>query len=57
MTREEARQFKRKAEGPPRPRNFTYRFRPENEDYQFTLTFKRSEVERQELVDALQSKP
>ena len=37
-----------------RPRNFTYRFKPETADYEFTLTFKRSEVERGELIEALQ---
>jgi len=56
MTREEARQFKREpgAEQGRRPRNYTYRYRPESEDFQFSLTFKKPEVERSELIQALQ---
>jgi ParB family chromosome partitioning protein len=54
ITREEARRFKRDDGGTRRPRNFTYRFKPETADYEFTLTFKRSEVERRELIEALQ---
>ena len=53
ITREEARQFKKPSTGRP-PRNFTYRFKPENDDFQFTLTFGRPEVEQQEVIVALQ---
>jgi ParB family chromosome partitioning protein len=53
ITREEARRFDRDEGEARRPRNYTYRFKPETEDYQFTLTFKRAEVERRELIDAL----
>lgn len=56
ITREEARRFKRD-EGAPsrRPRNFIYRFKPDTEDYQLTVTFKRPEVERTEVIAALKN--
>ena len=55
LTREEARQFKRHDDGGSgRQKRFTYRFQPETEDYQFTVTFKKSRVERDELIRALQ---
>lgn len=55
MTREEARKFNR-ADGERRraPRNFTYRFEPENKEFSFTLKFNRPEVDREELILALQ---
>jgi ParB family chromosome partitioning protein len=55
ITREEARQFNRNDRGEGRPRNFTYRFRPQDEDFAVTLTFRRPEVERSELIQALRS--
>jgi ParB family chromosome partitioning protein len=56
MTREEAREFKREpgASAGRRPRNYTYRYRPDDEDFQFSLTFKRPEVARTDLIEALQ---
>jgi ParB family chromosome partitioning protein len=56
MTREEARQFKREPGEPSarRPKSYTYRYRPDDQDFQFSLTFKRPEVERTELIRALQ---
>jgi ParB family chromosome partitioning protein len=54
ITREEARSFNRPESPPRRSRNFTYRFKPEGGDYQFTLRFNRPEVERTELIRALQ---
>ena len=36
-----------------RLRNFTYRFRPDDRDYQFTIRFNRPTVEREELIVAL----
>jgi ParB family chromosome partitioning protein len=53
ITRDEARRFDRGDEESRRPRHYTYRYKPETEDYQFTLTFKRAEVERGELIEAL----
>jgi ParB family chromosome partitioning protein len=55
ITREEARQFNKPAEGTRRrPRNFTYRYKPEEGDFQLTMSFQKSEVERDELIRALQ---
>jgi ParB family chromosome partitioning protein len=54
-TREQARRFKRQEDRPsPRLRPFTYRYKPESEAFQVTLTFKKPEVDRQELIRALQ---
>jgi ParB family chromosome partitioning protein len=53
MTREEARDYKRDQRQTKR-RNYTYRFKPEDRDYRFTLTFARPEVERSELIETLQ---
>lgn len=53
ITREEARTFNREADGRRRPRNFTYRFKPESNDFQVTLRFNRPEVDRPELIQAL----
>ena len=53
ITREEARQFNKAESGRRPPRNFTYRFRPDDRDYQFTIRFNRPSVEREELILAL----
>jgi ParB family chromosome partitioning protein len=53
MTREEARDYKRGQQRTKR-RNFTYRFKPEDRDYRFSLTFTRPEVERTEVIQTLQ---
>jgi ParB family chromosome partitioning protein len=53
MTREEARDYKREQRQTKR-RNFTYRFKPEDRDYRFTLTFARPDIERTELIQTLQ---
>lgn len=52
MTREEARDYKREQRQTKR-RNFTFRFKPEDRDYRFTLTFARPEIERKELIQTL----
>lgn len=54
ITREEARQFNKADSGRRPQRNFTYRFRPDDRDYQFTIRFNRPTVEREELILALQ---
>jgi ParB family chromosome partitioning protein len=54
ITREEARKHNR-PEGERRPRRFVYRFEPEDQAYQFSLSFAKPQVEREELVKALQS--
>jgi ParB family transcriptional regulator, chromosome partitioning protein len=51
-TREQARQFKRE-DGPPPPRNFTYRLHPDDRPYQFLVRFNRPDVERSELIAAV----
>ncbi len=53
MTREEARDYKRE-QRQTRRRNFTYRFKPKDRDYRFTLTFARPEIERTEVIETLQ---
>ena len=52
MTREDARRFKRPE---ARRKNYTYRYKPDGEDFRFTLTFRKTEVEPHELIQALQS--
>ena len=54
ITREEAREFNKSDAGRRPPRNYTFRFKPEGEEFQFTLRFNRPEVERTELIRALQ---
>ncbi len=55
ITREEARKFSRDASAAGRgPRRFTYWFKPEDDSFQFTLSFAKSRVERLELIEALQ---
>ena len=54
MTREDARDYKRdQQQTKRRNRNYTYRFKPQDRDYRFTLTFARPEVERGELIETL----
>jgi ParB family chromosome partitioning protein len=54
ITREEARQFSRDDRDRVRSRNFTFRFKPDDEAFDFRLTFPKPEVERKELILALQ---
>jgi ParB family chromosome partitioning protein len=56
ITREEARRFNRD-ENPEarRPKRYVFRFAPEDEAFQFSLSFPKAEVEKSELVVALQS--
>lgn len=53
MTREEARRFNRPTEGRRRARPFVYRFKPESEAYEFSLSFRKPEVDKSELIRAL----
>jgi ParB family chromosome partitioning protein len=55
ISREEARSFNRdeKPEGRRRARHYIYRYKPDSEDFQFTLRFSRPEVDRLELIQAL----
>lgn len=52
--REEARRFNREGGG-RRARQFTYRFAPEDETFQFRLTFAKPEVDGWELIAALET--
>jgi len=53
LTREEARRFNKNETGRRPPKQFTYRFKPDNRDYQFTIRFGRPDVDRREVVSAL----
>jgi len=54
ITREEARRFGQDEGRKPRPRSFVFRFKPEDESFRFRLTFRKAEVDRSELIRALQ---
>lgn len=54
ITREEARRFNREEGRRPRKtKQLTFRFRPSDRIYQFSLTFSKPQVEREELIHAL----
>jgi len=55
ITREEARRFNRPGERRPRrAKQLTFRFKPSDRVYQFSLTFAKSQVDRDELIHTLQ---
>ena len=54
ITREEARQFNRAKGQRQRTRRYTFRYKPDDDAFQFRLTFPRAEVEPDELIQALQ---
>jgi len=54
ITREEARKFNRDAGTKARAKNYTFRYRPEDKSFRVSLTFRKAEVERDELIGALQ---
>lgn len=56
-TRVEARRLVRKDEarrGRGRPRHFVFRFKPEGGSFSLNLQFKRSQVETEEIIRALE---
>ena len=56
-TRVEARRLGRKGEarrGRGRPKHFVFRFNPKGSDFSFNLQFKRSQVEREEIIRTLE---
>ena len=56
MSREEARRFNRTPEkAGRRAKHFTFRYRPQDSAFQFSMVFKKPQVERQELIEALQN--
>jgi ParB family chromosome partitioning protein len=56
ITREQARRFN-KSEAPDerRPKRYVFRYAPEDDAFQFSLSFPRPNVQKAELVTALQS--
>lgn len=54
ITREEARRFGQEEGQRARAKRFVFRFRPDDRSFRFSLTFSKSEVERDELIHALQ---
>jgi ParB family chromosome partitioning protein len=56
ITREQARRFNRAEPGDERrPKRYVFRYAPEDEAFQFSLSFPRPDVQKAELVTALQS--
>jgi len=56
ITREQARRFnKSEASDERRPKRYVFRYAPEDEAFQFSLSFPKPEVQKAELVSALQS--
>jgi ParB family chromosome partitioning protein len=56
ITREQARRFNRTEPGDERKtKRFVFRYAPDDEAYQFSLSFPRPDVEKSELISALQS--
>jgi ParB family chromosome partitioning protein len=56
ITREQARRFNRSdSSNERRPKRYVFRYAPEDEAFQFSLSFPRPDVEKAELVSALQS--
>jgi ParB family chromosome partitioning protein len=56
ITREQARRFN-KSDAPDerRPKRYVFRYAPEDDAFQFSLSFPRPNVQKAELVTALQS--
>jgi len=56
ITREQARRFNRSdSSNERRPKRYVFRYAPEDEAFQFSLSFPRPDVQKSELVSALQS--
>jgi ParB family chromosome partitioning protein len=56
ITREEARRFNKAESGDERrPKRYVFRYAPENEAFQFSLSFPKPDVDKAELVTALQA--
>jgi len=53
MTRDDARSFRRTAGTRRRPSSYTFRYQPEGSDFRLRLTFRRPEVDREELLGVL----
>jgi ParB family chromosome partitioning protein len=56
ITREQARRFnKAETSDERRPKRFVFRYAPDDEAFQFSLSFPRQDVQKSELVSALQA--
>jgi ParB family transcriptional regulator, chromosome partitioning protein len=55
ITREEARRFNKPEGETRRAKRFVYRFAPEDDAFHFSLSFPKQQVEKDEMVRALQS--
>ena len=56
ITREEARRFNKDDSGETRrAKRFVFRYAPENDAFQFSLSFPKQEIDKRELVTALQA--
>lgn len=56
ITREEARKFNREGLPPARkPKRFVYRFKPEDQQFEISMSFAKPDVDRVELIDALRA--
>ncbi len=54
ISRDEARQFNRSGERRPRrPRHYTFRYKAPDDSFQLRLSFKKTQVDRRELIAAL----
>jgi len=54
ITREQARRFGHEDGRRSKPRGYVFQFKPEDDSFQFRLTFGKPEVDRAELIRALQ---
>jgi ribosomal protein S4 len=56
ITREQARRFNRSDSSEERrPKRYVFRYAPDDAAFQFSLSFPKAEVQKEELVTALQS--
>lgn len=54
-TREEARNFKKQKEDSPKSNKFVFSFKPESKLFSLNIRFNKQQVEKQELISALES--
>jgi len=55
LSREEARQERVQEQRQTRPKNYVFRFRPPTKNFSLEMKFTKSRVEKEELIDILQS--
>ena len=54
ITREQARQFNREDKAPRRTKRFTFRYEPDDDSFRFQMSFNKSKVARDELIETLE---